>query len=57
MKLSTPKMITFWIAVVLGVLGLLGKLVPSLPLVGAYAFWFLFVGFVLLVLGLMLDGL
>jgi hypothetical protein len=57
MKLSTPKMITFWIAVVLGVLGLLGKLVPSLPLVGAFAFWFLFVGFVLLVLGLMLNGL
>ena len=57
MKLSTPKMVTFWIAVVLGVLGLIGKLVPSLPLIGPFAFWFLFVGFVLLVLGLMVDGL
>jgi len=50
-------MITFWIAVVLGVLGLFGKLAPSLPLVGPFAFWFLFVGFVLLVLSLLLKGL
>jgi hypothetical protein len=57
MKLSTPKMITFWIAVVLGVLGLLGALVPSLPIIGAFAFWFLFVGFVLLVLGLLFNGI
>lgn len=50
MKLSAPKNITFWVAVVLGVLGFLGTLV-SIPLVSANAFWFVFLGFVVLVLG------
>jgi hypothetical protein len=49
-------MITFWIALVLGVLGFLGKLV-TIPLVSAYDFWFLFVGFVLLVVALLVKGL
>jgi hypothetical protein len=56
MKLNTPKMITFWIALVLGVLGFLGKIV-KIPLVTTYDFWFLFVGFVLLVLGMLVKGL
>ena len=29
MKLSAPKMVTWWIAVVLGLLGVLGRFVPS----------------------------
>ena len=57
MKLTAPKMITFWIAVVLGVLGLIGKLAPSTAIVGPNAFWFAFVAFVLLVLGLLVKGL
>jgi len=57
MKLNPPKVITFWIAVVIGVLGFLGLIIPSLPVVGAYAGWFLFVGFALLVLGLLVKGL
>ena len=56
MKLTPPKVVTFWVAVVLGVLGFLGVLV-SIPLVTTYAFWFVFVGFVLLVLGLLVKGL
>jgi hypothetical protein len=56
MKLTPPKMLTFWIAVILGALGFLGKLV-TIPLVSAYDFWFVFVGFVLLVLGLLVKGL
>jgi membrane protein YdbS with pleckstrin-like domain len=56
MKLTPPKMITFWIAVVLGLLGFIGALV-TIPLVSAYAFWFLFAGFVLLILGLVVKGL
>ncbi len=56
MKLTPPKAITFWIAVILGALGFIGSLV-SIPLVSAYAFWFLFVGFVVLVLGLLVKGL
>ena len=57
MKLTAPKMITFWIAVVLGVLGLIGKLAPTTAVIGPNAFWFVFVGFVLLVLGLFVKGL
>ena len=49
MKLSAPKTITWWIAVVLGVLGILGTFV-TIPFVSTYAFWFEAVGFVLLAL-------
>ena len=50
MKLTPPKQNTFWVATVLAVLGLIGNLV-SLPFVSQYAFWFVFVGFVVLWLG------
>ncbi len=56
MKLTPPKVITFWIAVILGVLGFVGALV-TIPLVSANAIWFIFAGFVLLVLGLLVKGL
>lgn len=56
MKLTPPKMITFWIAVVLGLLGLLGSM-GVIGAVAGYAFWLVFAGFVLLVLGLMVKGL
>ena len=56
MKLTPPKKITFWIAVVLGVLGLLGNL-TTIPVVSPYAFWFVFVGFALLVVALLVKGL
>ncbi len=56
MKLTPPKVITFWIALILGVLGFLGALI-TIPLVSTYAFWFLFAGFVLLVLALLVKGL
>jgi len=56
MKLTPPKVITFWIAVILGLLGFFGHL-TTIPLVSAYDFWFLFAGFVLLVLGLLVKGL
>jgi len=56
MKLNPPKTITFWISIVLAVLGLIGALV-TIPFLSAFAFWFLFVGFVLLVLGLLVKGL
>jgi type IV secretory pathway VirB3-like protein len=56
MKLTPPKMLTFWVAVVLGVLGFLGKL-TTIPFVSPNAFWFAFVAFVLLVLGLLVKGM
>lgn len=56
MKLTPPKMITFWISVVLGLLGLLGT-IGVIGAVAGYAFWLVFVGFALLVLGLLVKGL
>jgi hypothetical protein len=56
MKLSEPKVITFWVAVALAVLGVLGMLV-TIPLVTTYAFWLVVLGFVLLALGNLLTGL
>jgi uncharacterized membrane protein HdeD (DUF308 family) len=49
MKLSRPKNVTWWIAVILGVLGILGTLV-AIPFVSTYAFWFVAIAFILLAL-------
>ena len=55
MNLSQPKIITFWIAVILAVIGLLGQLfVASLA---AYAFWLVAAGFVVLALGNLVKGM
>jgi hypothetical protein len=56
MKLTAPKIITWWIAVILGVLGILGKL-TTISFVSANAFWFVVVGFVLLALATFFKGL
>lgn len=56
MKLTPPKALTFWISLILGVLGILGTL-TSITFVSANAFWFVAVGFILLVLSNLLKGL
>ena len=56
MKLSAPKTVTWWIAVILGVLGILGSVV-ALPLVSANAIWFVSVAFILLAVATFLKGL
>ncbi len=56
MKLSPPKNITFWIAVVIAVIGLI-LFFNVLPAFTAYAFWLVLIAFVLLALGNLIDGL
>lgn len=56
MKLTPPKGITFWISVILVVLGIVASFV-AIPFVSTYALWFVVAGFVLLVLGLLIKGL
>ena len=56
MRLNAPKVLTFWIAVILAAIGFLAFL-GILPIAGTTAFWFLVVGFVLLMLGNMVRGL
>ena len=53
--LNAPKQIVFIIAVVLAVLALLGVLV-SLPVISAYAFWILLIGFIVLAGGVLMKG-
>ncbi|HEY0853907.1 MAG TPA: hypothetical protein VGD86_03685 [Devosia sp.] len=55
MTLNAPTQIVFIIAVVLAVLALLGALVP-LPVISAYAFWILLVGFIVLAGGVVMRG-
>ena len=57
MKLTPPTKLVFWLATILGVLGILGNFV-TLPLIGGYEFefWLLAAGFVLLWLGNVLKG-
>jgi len=56
MKLSRPKDITFWIAVILFAIGLLGSLLKIAP-IAPYAFWFVVAGFIVLALGNMVKGM
>lgn len=56
MKLTPPKTVTFWISLILGVLGILGTL-TTIPFVSQYAFWFVAVGFIILVLSVLLKDL
>ena len=56
MKLTPPKVITWWIAVILGVLALLGYL-KTLAALTPYAFWLAMVGLILLVVATLVEGL
>lgn len=54
MELSEPKQITFWIAVVLVVIGLI---IAFFTDIAEFDFWFVLAGFILLALGNLLKGL
>ena len=56
MKLSAPKQITFWIAVVVALVGIITKLLPATAKAG-YSGWLLLAGFVILAAGVVLEGL
>lgn len=56
MQLSEPKLVTWWIAVILGVLGILAFLV-KIPVLSGFAFWLVALGFVILALGTYFKGL
>lgn len=55
MRLNAPKRVTWWIAVILGVLGILGNFI-ALSFISTYAFWFVAIAFILLALATYLKG-
>jgi hypothetical protein len=56
MKFSPPKAITWWIAVILGVVGILATLLKIAVLL-PFAPWLVVIGFVLLALATVIVGL
>jgi len=54
MKLSAPKQITFWIALIIAILAVLAT-VATIPGVTDYAFWLLVIAFVILALGTLIK--
>lgn len=56
MQLSAPKQITFWIAVVVAVIGLISALV-TIPVLSGFAIWIVVLGFIILAAGNLLEGL
>ena len=56
MKLSAPKVITWWIALILAGLGFIGHFV-NIPVATMYQYWFVLAGYVLLMLGTLVKGL
>jgi hypothetical protein len=55
-KLSAPKQITWVVALVLAVLGLIGKL-GTVAVLTQYAFWLVLIAAALLLLACLVDGL
>ena len=56
MKLSAPKVITWWVALVLAVLGLIASLV-TIPVLSGFAFWLVLIAAALLLLATAIEGL
>jgi len=57
MKLSAPRFYTFVIAVLLAVVGFIIQLVKPDLLFSGFGFWLLVVGFVLLAVGNLFEGI
>lgn len=56
MKLNQPKVVTWWIAVILGALGVLAEFV-SIPFITDFSFWFVVAGLALLALATVIKDL
>jgi hypothetical protein len=54
LNLSKPKLITFWIALLLAVVGVIFFFVPA---VEAYALWVVVIAYVVLALGNVVKGM
>ncbi len=56
MKLNAPRKITWLVALILAVLGLIGYLV-TIPVITSLAFWLVLIAAVLLLLATYMEGL
>ncbi len=56
MRFNAPTKIAWYIAVILGILGILGT-ITDIPLVSEYSFWFVVAGWLLLAIATVAKGL
>jgi hypothetical protein len=56
MQLSAPKQITWWIALIVGVVGLIAYFV-TIPVLSGLSFWLVVVALALLLLATLIEGL
>jgi hypothetical protein len=56
MKLTPPKVITWWVALILGVLGFLGKW-GQVAALADYAIWLILAGLVLMLVATLVKNL
>jgi type IV secretory pathway TrbL component len=56
MRLHAPKNVTFWIALILVIIGIIARLVP-LGVISTYFWVLILAGYILLALGVLLKGL
>jgi len=56
MDLNEPKVITFWIAVVVAVIALIAFIV-TIPVLSGIAFWLLLIAFIILAAGNLVKGM
>jgi hypothetical protein len=56
MELSAPKQITWWIALIIGLVGLIAHLV-TIPVLSGIAFWLVVVALALLLLATLIADL
>jgi hypothetical protein len=56
MKLTPPKQVTFYIAVIIFIIGIVAALIPALGIVG-YAVWVVSIAFLLLAIANTTKGL
>lgn len=56
MQFSAPKSITWWIALLLGVIGIIATFV-TIPVLSGIAFWLVVIAWLLLLLATIIEGL
>ena len=56
MKLSPPKVTTFWLAFIIGAIAVASTFVV-LPILSSYAFFLLLIAFIILLAGVLFKGI
>lgn len=57
MKLSAPTQVVFILAVILAIISLLPAIGIAVGILGAYGYWILLLGFIVLAVGNLLSGI